>query len=115
MWKRILDKGDSESGVSAFASFCTTMAMRVGTGNVAGITSASLAWDLADLALGSITFFNMLVVILLVKPVKEMLADYEAQMKAGKDPYYDPEKLNFKGVDVEMWKEINAKYIAANK
>ena len=77
-----------------------------------GIASASLAWDLADLALGSITFFNMLVVILLIKPVGAMLADYEAQMKAGQDPYYDPDKLSFKGVDVEMWKEINAKKIA---
>ncbi len=78
-----------------------------------GITSASLAWDLADLALGSITFFNMLIVILLVKPVKAMLKDYDEQMKAGKDPVYDPEKLSFKGVDVELWKEINAKHLAA--
>ena len=78
-----------------------------------GIIGASLAWDLADLALGSITFFNMLVVILLIKPVGAMLKDYEEQMKAGKDPVYDPEKLSFKGVDVEMWKEINAKHLAA--
>ena len=40
MWKRILDSGDSASGVSSFASFCTTMAMRVGTGNVAGVAVA---------------------------------------------------------------------------
>lgn len=80
-----------------------------------GITSAAMAWNLADLALGSITFFNMLVVVLLVKPVKAMLKDYEEQKKAGKDPYYDPDKLSFKGVDVELWKEINASYLAANK
>ena len=80
-----------------------------------GITSASFAWDLADLALGSITFFNMLVVVLLAKPVKGMLKDYEAQKKAGIDPYYDPDKVSFKGVDVELWKEINSNYIAANK
>ena len=43
MWKRILDKGDSESGISTFASFCTTMAMRVGTGNVAGVAVAIYA------------------------------------------------------------------------
>jgi len=36
MWSRIIDKQDSDSGISAFGSFCTTMAMRVGTGNVAG-------------------------------------------------------------------------------
>lgn len=40
MWSRILDKGDSDAGISAFASFCTTMAMRVGTGNVAGVAVA---------------------------------------------------------------------------
>ncbi len=43
MWKRILDKSDSEAGVSSFASFCTTMAMRVGTGNVAGVAVAIYA------------------------------------------------------------------------
>ncbi|MFQ9345207.1 MAG: alanine:cation symporter family protein [Coprococcus sp.] len=37
MWSRIIDKQDSDSGISAFGSFCTTMAMRVGTGNVAGV------------------------------------------------------------------------------
>ena len=40
MWSRIIDKTDSDSGISSFASFCTTMAMRVGTGNVAGVAVA---------------------------------------------------------------------------
>ena len=80
-----------------------------------GIVGAAMAWNLADLALGSITFFNMLVVVLLAKPVKAMLKDYEAMKKAGKDPYYDPDRVSFKGVDVELWKEINSNYIAANK
>ena len=40
MWSRIIDKQDSDSGISAFGSFCTTMAMRVGTGNVAGVAVA---------------------------------------------------------------------------
>ena len=40
MWRRILDTSESDAGVSAFASFCTTMAMRVGTGNVAGVAVA---------------------------------------------------------------------------
>ena len=80
-----------------------------------GIVGAAMAWNLADLALGSITFFNMLVVVLLAKPVKGMLKDYEAQKKAGKDPYYDPATVSYKGVDVELWIEINSNYIAANK
>ena len=40
MWSRILDKNASDSGISSFASFCTTMAMRIGTGNVAGVAVA---------------------------------------------------------------------------
>lgn len=40
MWGRIFEKGDSDAGISAFASFATTMAMRVGTGNVAGVAVA---------------------------------------------------------------------------
>ena len=43
MWSRILDKCDSNAGVSNFASFCTIMAMRVGTGNVAGVAVAIYA------------------------------------------------------------------------
>ena len=80
-----------------------------------GIVGAAMAWDIADFALGFITFVNMLVVVLLAKPVKGMLKDYEEQKKAGKDPYYDPSKISFKGVDVELWKDINSNYIAANK
>ncbi|HBV68863.1 MAG TPA: alanine:cation symporter family protein, partial [Clostridiales bacterium] len=40
MWSRIIEKGESESGISSFASFCTTMAMRIGTGNIAGVAVA---------------------------------------------------------------------------
>lgn len=40
MWSRIIDKGQSEAGISTFASFCTTMAARIGTGNVAGVSVA---------------------------------------------------------------------------
>jgi AGCS family alanine or glycine:cation symporter len=40
MWKRILNKEDSKEGISTFASFCTTMAARIGTDNVAGMAVA---------------------------------------------------------------------------
>ena len=36
-------------------------------------------------------------------------------MKAKKDPYYNPDKLCWKGVDAEMWKDINKKRIAEDK
>lgn len=53
-------------------------------------------------------------VITYTKDSKEY-KDYDEQMKKGIDPYYDPDKLSWKGVDVEMWKDINKKRIEENK
>lgn len=36
-------------------------------------------------------------------------------MKAKKDPYYNPDKISWSGVDKEMWKDINKKYIENDK
>ena len=44
---------------------------------------------------------------------RAMYKDYERQMKAGIEPYYNPDVLSWDGVDKAMWKEINAKQIAA--
>ncbi len=74
-----------------------------------GIIESSTAWNLSDLALGTTTWVNMLIVILLFPKCVALYKDYVEQMKAGKDPYYDPDKLYWKGVDVELWREINAK------
>lgn len=76
-----------------------------------GIIEANLAWDLSDLALGSITFVNMLVVISLFPKCIALYKDYRSQIKAGKDPYYNPDKLCWPGVDVALWKRINGQRI----
>ena len=95
-----------------------TWALRIGMpilifiwGNVA----AGLAWDLSDLALGSCTFINMIPVLLLSPKAVAMYKDYEEQMKAGKDPWFDPRKYDWSGVDKEMWMEINKDYIEGRK
>ncbi len=80
-----------------------------------GILESNTAWGLSDLALGTTTWVNMLVVIMLFPKTVALYKDYVAQMKAGQDPYYNPTKLSWKGVDVELWKEINAKRINASK
>lgn len=80
-----------------------------------GIIESSTAWNLSDLALGTTTWVNMLIVIMLFPKCIALYKDYVEQMKAGEDPYYDPNKLSWKGVDVELWKEINAKRIKAKK
>ena len=76
-----------------------------------GVIEANLAWDLSDLALGSITFVNMLVVISLFPKCIALYKDYRSQIKAGKDPYYNPDKLCWPGVDVALWKRINGQRI----
>ncbi|WMJ76624.1 MULTISPECIES: alanine/glycine:cation symporter family protein [unclassified Sedimentibacter] len=78
-----------------------------------GIIESDTAWGLSDFALGACTWINMLVVCMLFPKCVALYKDYDQQMKAGKDPYYDPDKLSWKGVDVEMWKDINAKRIKA--
>jgi AGCS family alanine or glycine:cation symporter len=78
-----------------------------------GIIESGTAWNLSDLALGTTTWVNMLIVIMLFPKCIALYKDYVEQMNAGKDPYYNPDKLSWKGVDVEMWKDINAKRIKA--
>ncbi len=80
-----------------------------------GIIESGTAWNLSDLALGGCTWINMLVVWMLFPKCVALYKDYQSQMKAGKDPYYDPNKLSWKGVDVDLWTGINAKRIDAEK
>lgn len=79
-----------------------------------GIIESSTAWGLSDLALGTTTWVNMLVVILLFPKCITLYKDYVEQMNAGHDPYYNPDKFSWKGVDVELWRDINAKKIKAS-
>lgn len=80
-----------------------------------GIIESDTAWGLSDLALGANTWVNMLVVCMLFPKCIALYKDYVSQMKAGKDPYYNPNKMSWKGVDVELWNEINSKRIEADK
>ena len=107
-------EGEGKEGVRKTATWILRIAMIVLI-VIYGIIPAGLAWDLADLALGSITWINMVVVLALSPKVFAMYKDYREQMKAGKDPYYNPDKLSWKGVDTALWKQINAKRISSDK
>lgn len=74
------------------------------------IASSTIAWDAADLGAGLMVWINTVIIILLFPKVVLMLRDYEQQLKKGKVPYFDPEKVGIKNVD--LWKEINKKKIA---
>lgn len=107
-------EGEGKEGIRKTATWCLRIAMIVLI-VIYGVIAADLAWDLADLALGSITWINMVVVLALSPKAFALYKDYQAQMKAGKDPYYNPDKLSWKGVDTALWKEINKKRIASDK
>ena len=72
-------------------------------------------WGLSDFALGVVTWFNMVVVWARHGDAVKLYNDYRAQMDAGQDPYFDPDKLEIKGVDKALWREINKNRIAAVK
>lgn len=107
-----LFQGDDKEGIRK----TVTWIMRIGMPILIfiwGLIPSDAAWNLSDLALGSCTWINMVVVLALSPKVFAIYKDYRRQMDAGQDPYYDPDVISWKGVDVEMWKDINKKHIAA--
>ncbi|WP_423802009.1 alanine/glycine:cation symporter family protein [Neobacillus sp. SAB-20_R2A] len=70
------------------------------------VKTASLAWGLGDVGVGSMAWLNIIAILLLTKPALKVLRDYESQLKAGKDPVFDPVKLGIQ--DADFWeKEYN--------
>ncbi|WP_251554466.1 alanine/glycine:cation symporter family protein [Neobacillus muris] len=63
------------------------------------VKTASLAWGLGDVGVGSMAWLNIIAILLLTKPALRVLKDYESQLKAGKDPIFDPAKLGFDHAD----------------
>ena len=80
-----------------------------------GIVESSLAWDLSDLALGACTWVNVFMLWFLFPKARALYKDYTEQLNAQKDPYYNPDKLSWTGVDNDLWKEINKDRIATEK
>lgn len=70
------------------------------------VKTAGLAWALGDVGVGSMAWLNIIAILLLTKPTLKVLRDYEAQLKDGKDPVFDPVKLGIE--DADFWeKEYN--------
>ncbi|CAM5779868.1 alanine/glycine:cation symporter family protein [Brevibacillus borstelensis] len=67
------------------------------------VKSASLAWTLGDIGVGSMAWLNVIAILLLTKPALKVLKDYEDQKKQGKDPVFDPIKLGIK--DADFWEK----------
>lgn len=71
------------------------------------INQAKLAWDIGDLGVGLMAWFNIIAIILLQKPALLALRDYEKQKKEGKDPVFDPEDIGVH--NAHIWNTINKK------
>jgi len=76
------------------------------------VKTASLAWTLGDIGVGSMAWLNIIAILLLTKTAIKVLRDYEAQLKTGKDPVFDPVKLGITNAD--FW-EKEYKYIEEEK
>ncbi|WP_066064955.1 alanine/glycine:cation symporter family protein [Neobacillus soli] len=73
------------------------------------VKTAGLAWTLGDIGVGSMAWLNIIAILLLTKPALKVLKDYEAQLKDGKDPVFDPVKIGFK--DADFWEHEYSKPI----
>ena len=66
------------------------------------LRSMVLAWDLADIGVGLMAWFNIIAILLLQKPALKMFRDYEDQKRNGiKEPVFDPKKLGIE--NAEEW------------
>jgi AGCS family alanine or glycine:cation symporter len=68
------------------------------------INQAKLAWDIGDLGVGLMAWFNIIAIILLQRPALAALRDYEKQKKEGKDPQFNPEDIGVS--NAHIWNTI---------
>ena len=61
------------------------------------------AWDIGDIGVGLMAWLNIVGILLLQQPAFKALRDYRAQLKAGKDPQFDPRPLNI--ANATFWEE----------
>lgn len=71
------------------------------------INQAKLAWNIGDLGVGLMAWFNIIAILLLQKPALLALKDYEKQRKAGLNPIFHPEDIGVS--NAHIWNTINKK------
>jgi AGCS family alanine or glycine:cation symporter len=67
------------------------------------INQAKLAWDIGDLGVGLMAWFNISY-YLVAKPALLALRDYEKQKERGKDPVFDPRDIGVE--NAHIWNTI---------
>ncbi|WP_026896195.1 alanine/glycine:cation symporter family protein [Clostridiisalibacter paucivorans] len=62
--------------------------------------TAKLAWAIGDVGVGAMTWLTLIAIMILSNIAFKVLKDYEEQKAAGKDPKFDPKKLDIKNADI---------------
>ncbi|MGP9665000.1 alanine/glycine:cation symporter family protein [Halomonas sp. 86] len=60
---------------------------------VGSMASLGAIWNFADLSMGMMAIINLVAILLLSPVAFALFRDYEAQLKAGKEPTFDPSKF----------------------
>ena len=68
---------------------------------VASLQSSGLVWMLGDIGVGIMAWINVVAILLLSPKALRSLKEYERQKREGKEPLFDPERLNIEGA--EFW------------
>jgi alanine or glycine:cation symporter, AGCS family len=71
---------------------------------IGSIAQADVIWNFGSAGVGAMAWFNVIAILLLVKPGIATLRDYEYQKKLGLDPIFIPSRLGIKGA--ELWDKI---------
>lgn len=69
------------------------------------VNQAKLAWDIGDIGVGLMAWFNIIAIILLQRPALAALKDYEKQKKQGLDPMFMPEDIGV--ANAHIWNTIH--------
>ena len=67
------------------------------------VRSGGDAWTLGDIGVGLMAWLNIIAILIIQGPAVKALKDYQEQVKAGKDPQFDPRPLGIKNAD--FWVE----------
>ena len=61
------------------------------------------AWSIGDIGVGIMAWLNIVGILLIQQPAFKALSDYRAQIKAGKDPQFDPRLVQIRNAG--FWEE----------
>ena len=69
------------------------------------VSKLDLVWNLADASMGMMATVNLIGIVALSGVVKKLTVDYLQQVKAGKQPTFNPDQFPeiVKGIDREIW------------